>query len=150
MLFQWEELLIHKAHYEQLEIIKRFLLYFVLPSNLVGVNSSKALKKFWITENDLLPNDMIFSGSEVRKIVKNNADYNVRKCYLECAEYIAQKLPLDNPFLRKISSINQELVMSISKTVMKNLPSLPMYISDHLDDLELNEFHQEVRKISID
>ena len=93
---------------------------------------------------------MIFSGSEVRKILKNNADYNVRKCYLEYAEYIAQKLPLDNPFLRKISSINQELVMSKSKTVMKTLLSLPMYISDLLDDLELNEFDQEVRKICVD
>ena len=101
MLFQREEPLINKVHYEQVEIIKRFLLYSVLPSNLVGVNSGKALNKLRITENGLLPND-IFIGSEARKIVKDNAVKEfmgaVRKCYLECAEYIAQKLPLDNPF----------------------------------------------------
>ena len=75
----------------------------------------------------------------------------VRKCYLECAEYIAQKLPLDNPFLRTISCISPELVMSNSKTVMKNLLlNLLMYISNLLDSLELNEFNQEVAKICID
>ena len=58
MLFQQEEPLIHKVHYEQVQIIKRFFSYFVLPSNLVGVNSGKALKKLRITENDLLPNDI--------------------------------------------------------------------------------------------
>ena len=61
MLFQREEQLIYKVHYEQVEIIKRFLLYFVLSSNLVGVNSGKAFKKIQITENALLPNDMIYS-----------------------------------------------------------------------------------------
>ena len=34
MLFQREEPLINKVHYEQVEIIKRFLSYSVLPSNL--------------------------------------------------------------------------------------------------------------------
>ena len=100
---------------------------------------------------------MIFIGSEARKINKNNTDNNAvkefmdaaRKCYLECAEYIAQKLPLDNPFLRTISCIDPELVMSKSKTVTKNL-SLSTYISNLFDDSELNEFDQEVRKICID
>ena len=150
--------MIHKVHYKQVEIIKRFLSYFVLPSNLVGVNSGKVLKKLQITENDLLPNDMIFIGAEARRIVKNNFDDNtvkefmdaVRKCYMECAEYIAQKLLLDNPFLRTISCIDPELVMSKSKTVMKNLLSLSTYISNLLDDLKLNEFDKEVRKICID
>ena len=62
---------------------------------------------------------MIFIGCEARKIVKNNADDNavkefmdvVRKCYLKYAEYIAQKLPLDNPFLRTIFCIDPGLVM---------------------------------------
>ena len=62
---------------------------------------------------------------------------------------IAQKLPLDNPFLRTISCIDPQLVMSKSKTVMKNL-SFVTYISILLDDSELNEFDQEVRKICID
>ena len=92
ILFEREEPLIHKAHYDQLEIIKRFLSYFVLPSKLGGVKSGKGLKKLRITENDLLPNDIILTGSEARKIIKNNADDNavkefmdiVEKCYLEC------------------------------------------------------------------
>ena len=128
-----------------------------MPSNLVGVNSGKALKKLRITENGLLPND-IFIGSEARKIVKNNAEDNavkefmgaVRKCYLECAEYIAQKLPPDNPFLRTMSCINPELVISKNKTVIKNLLSLSTYISNLLDDSVLNEYDQEVKKICID
>ena len=94
---------------------------------------------------------MIFIGSEARKIIKkNNAEGNtvkefmdaVRKYYLECEEYIAQKLPLDNLFLRTISGINPELFMSKSKTVMENLPSFLTYISNLLDDSELNEFDQ--------
>ena len=83
MLFQREEPLIHKVHYEQVKIIKRFLSHFVLPSNLVGVNSSKVLKKLWITENDLLPNDTIFIGSKARKIVKNIADNNLVKEFMD-------------------------------------------------------------------
>ena len=158
MLFQRKEPIIHKPHYEQVEIVKRFLPYIVLPSRLVGVNSGKVLKKLRIIENDLLPNDMIFIGSKARKIVKSNANDNtvkefmdaVKKCYLECAEDIAQKLSLDNPILRTISCIDPELVMSKRKTVMKNLLSLPTYISNLLDDLELNELDQEIRKICID
>ena len=129
-----------------------------MPSKLVGVNSGKALKKLRITEHDLLPNAMIFIGCEARKIVKNNAGDNsvkefmdaVRKCYLECAEYIAQKLPIENSFLRTISCIDPELVMSKSKTVRKNLLILLTYISNLRDNSELNEFDQEVRKIYID
>ena len=83
MLFQREESLIHKVHYEQVEIIKRFLSYFVLPSKLVGVKSGKSLKKLRITDNDLLLNDMIFIGSEARKIVKNNADDNAVKEFMD-------------------------------------------------------------------
>ena len=81
------------------------------------------LKKVRITEDDLLPNDMIFIGSEARKIVKNNADDNaitefmdtVSKCYLGCAENIAQKLPLSNPFLRTIFCISRELLIVKAK-----------------------------------
>lgn len=62
-------------------------------------------------------------------------------------------LPLDNPFLRTISCIDPELVMSKSKTVMKNLLSLLTRISNLLDESDLNEnlneFDQEVRKICI-
>ena len=162
MLFQREGLLIHEVHYGQVEIIKRFLSYFVMPSKLVGVNTGKALKKLQTTENDLLPSDMIFIGSENNandSFVKKFMDA-VRKCSLECAEYTAQDihctehiLPLDNPFLRTISCINPELVMSKSKNVMKNLLSLVTLISNLLDDSDLNEnlneFDQEVRKICI-
>ena len=81
------------------------------------------LKKVRITEDDLLPNDMIFIGSEARKIVKNNADDNaitefmdtVSKCYLECTENIAQKLPPSNPFLRTIFCISRELLIVKAK-----------------------------------
>ena len=45
MLFQREESLIHKVHYEQVKIIKKILLSFVLPLKLVDVDSGKALKK---------------------------------------------------------------------------------------------------------
>lgn len=90
-----------------------------MSSKLVGANSGKVLKKLQITENGLLPNSLIFISSEARKVVKNNVVKEVmnavRKCYLECSKYIAQKLPLDNQFLRMISCIDLELATSKSK-----------------------------------
>ena len=105
-MFQREKPLIHKVHYEQVKTVKKTLSYFVLPSKLVDVNSDKALKKLWITWEWFVAQWYDFIGSEAKKIVKHNVDDNavkeftdvVRKCYLECSEFIAQKLPLDNPW----------------------------------------------------
>ena len=158
MLFQREEPLIHKVHFEQIDIIKTFLSYFVKPEKLSQVNTGRKLKKLEISEDDMLPNDMLFVGTSAKKIISKlgpdnqnvvNFFQKVRTCYLSCAKYIKEKLPLENEFLMSITCIDPELVTGNSKTVLKKLLSLPTLISV-LPDEELDIYDGEARKIFID
>ena len=115
MLFQKKGPLIHKVYFEQIDVVHTFLIYFVKPEKVVGVTFGKKNKGLEITNSDILPNKMLFFGTGARKIISKLGEKNeivssfflkLRKCYLVCAKYIQQKLPLENKVWKLIAIIN--------------------------------------------
>ena len=58
------------------------------------------------------------------------------KAYAECATYIAEKLPLENEFLKNIAAIDPIAIASRKSIVLKSLLKLPFLMKNVLVDEE--------------
>ena len=56
------------------------------------------------------------------------------KAYAECATYIAEKLPLENEFLKNIAAIDPIAIASRKSIVLKSLLKLPFLMKNVLVD----------------
>ena len=108
MLFQKDEPMVHKVYYKQVDIVKNFLSFCVKPSVLAGVQTATQLKELKITDAEILPNNMLFVGTEASKIIKKCPSSSivnrflglVREAYHTSVVYIIEKLPLRNKALK--------------------------------------------------
>ena len=115
-VFQQEELAIFKVHTEQLNVFMEFLISFVKPEIIAQNKDVKRLRKLDFHSPVIkLPKAMISVGSTANKILKKvKKDHptvqefleNASKAYAECATYMADKLPLENEFLKNVAAID--------------------------------------------
>ena len=72
----------------------------------------------------------------------------LRKFYLASVKYIQQNLFVKNKVLKSIATINSEMIITMSKSVMKYLMNLPSSIQV-LEESEIEMYDVEVRKITV-
>ena len=70
MLFQREQPLIHKIYYEQIDVVRTFLSYFVKPEVLAKCKNAKQLRAIDLSGDNILPTNLIFIGQKAKSIVK--------------------------------------------------------------------------------
>ena len=124
MLFQREQLLIHKIYYDQIDVVRTFLSYFVKPEVLAKCKNAKQLVAIDLSGDNILPTNLIFIGQKAKSIVKEKDKEFLEKvvnAYISCGKYILKKLPLRNRNLKIISSIDPKLVTSSTTRVLDNL-----------------------------
>ena len=111
-----------KEHAEQVNVFMEFLIDFVKLEVIAQSKDIKKLKKvnFHATENQS-PKTMISVGTIANKLLKKvNKDHltiqnflsNALKAYAECATYMAERLPLENEFLKNIAAIDPIAITS--------------------------------------
>ena len=137
-IFQPAEPAVYRKHTEQLNVFMEFLIDFVKPEVIAQNKDVKKLKKvnFHATENQL-PKTMISVGTIANKLLKKVNKYhptiqdflsNALKTYAECATYMAEKLPLENEFLKNIAAIGPIAITSRKSIVLKSLLKLPFFM----------------------
>ena len=72
------------------------------------------------------------------------------KAYAECATYIAEKLPLENEFLKNIAAIDPIAIASRKSIVLKSLLKLPFLMKNVLVDEEAEMYENDCRRLSVD
>ena len=72
------------------------------------------------------------------------------KAYAECATYIAEKLPLENEFLKNIAAIDPIAITSRKSIVLKSLLKLPFLMKNVLVDEEAEIYENDCRRLSVD
>ena len=159
-VIQQEEPAVYRIHTEQLNVFMEFLIDFVKPEVITQSIDVKKLKKvnFHATENQL-PKTMISVGTIASKLLKKvNKDHptiqhflsNALKAYAECATYMAEKLPLENKFLKNIAVIDPIAITSRKSIVLKSLLKLPFLMKNVLVDEEAEMYESDCRRLFVD
>ena len=159
-VFQQEEPAIFKVHTEQLNVFMEFLISFVKPEIIAQNKDVKRLRKLDFHSPVIkLPKAMISVGSTANKILKKvKKDHptvqefleNASKAYAECATYMADKLPLENEFLKNVTAIDPIAITSRNSIVLKSLLKLPSFMKNVVVNEELDEYESDCRRIMID
>ena len=99
---------------------------------------------------------MISVGTIANKLLKKvNKDHltmqdclsNALKVYAECATYMAEKLPLENEFLKNIAAIDP---IAITKSILQSLLKLPFLMKNVLVDEEAEVYENDCRRLFLD
>ena len=102
---------------------------------------------------------MISAGTIANKLLKKvNKDHptiqdfqsNALKAYAECTTYIAEKLTLENEFLKNIAAIDPIAITSRKSIVLKSLLKLPFLMKNVLVDEEAEMYENDCRRLSVD
>ena len=152
MLFQQEQPLIHKIYYEQIDVVRTFLSYFLKPEVLAKCKNVKQLVAIDLSGDNILPTNLIFIGQKAKSIVKKKDKEfleEVVNAYISCGKYILKKLPLRNRNLKIISSFDPKLVTSSSTRVLDNLLRLPDIFIHGLRS-EVDGYSQKICKLMVD
>ena len=157
-LFESKQPLIHRLHEEQVSVFLEFLACFVCPESLEDITISQLLgMDFSDVALHQKKGDM-FIGAGTKKVVaelrlkyKDSlvGDFfqQALTAYMDCANYMRGKLPLNNNLLRNAAALdpcNRKKSSSLKK--LKRLPSL---VPNVLRDLELEAYEQEVHAFQV-
>ncbi|GBN50602.1 hypothetical protein AVEN_5061-1 [Araneus ventricosus] len=159
-LFESGTPLIHKLHDKQFELIKSFLGCFMKPEVLASLgDSTKKMMGLDIKKKCYhLPISSVFVGVKAKELIasapKSQYDKiksftnNIMKAYVACSEALQKKMPIDNVFLKCMSSVDPMCRKnSLALELMKKLPQL---VTNILLPKEKELFDLEVRKYHVD
>ncbi|GBN25381.1 hypothetical protein AVEN_143893-1, partial [Araneus ventricosus] len=131
-LFQTKEPLIHKLYDEQEQLFLDFLSCF-LKHEVLKRKNVKQLLSLNVSEDEvMLKKSKMFLGS-AESIVSKNLKHDTvvaflkqaNQAYVECAQYLQKKLPLNNSLLQSISAIDPiARGYSVTADRLKRLPKL--------------------------
>ena len=102
---------------------------------------------------------MISVGTIANKLLKKvNKDHptiqdflsNALQAYAKCATYMAEKLPLENEFLKNIAAIDPIAITSRKSIVLKSLLKLPFLMKNVPVDEEAEMYENDCRRLFID
>ena len=100
MRFEGDSPLIHKAYYQQVNLVKEFYSYFVKPSVVAKCKKGTHLLKLDLSEKNLLPKKLLFIGLKAKKLIDKLGYENgvvvgfpncVMKAYVDCGLYLQKK-----------------------------------------------------------
>ena len=125
-VFQQNEPAIYRIYPEQLNVFREFLVDFIKPEVITENKRVSQLKKVdFKSRKNQLPQSLISIGSVTYKIVKNSKKdltineflQNAMKTYADCATYMAEKLPLENKFLKDVTAIDPKEITSCKSSI---------------------------------
>ncbi|KAM9386326.1 uncharacterized protein KZ484_007857 [Pholidichthys leucotaenia] len=156
LLFQSKSTLIHILHDKQEELMRNFLACFMKPEFLVRL-SSQQLKTVKIAreEHCLHPKDM-FLGLAAEEMLQKEGDSPTVKCfldkatdaYVQCAQHLQKRLPLDNDFLKSVSAVDPSA--RGHHLTVRYLKSLRSTCKSFLTEEEASQISLEVHKYQVD
>ena len=159
-VFQQEEPAVYRIHTEQLNVFMEFLIDFVKPEVIAQNKDVNKLKKVdFHDKKNQLPKTMISVGTIANKLLKKvNKDHptvqeflrNALKAYAVCAKYMAEKLPLENEFLKNIAAIDPVAITSRKSIVLQSLLKLPCLMKNVLVDEEVEMYDNDCRRVFVD
>ena len=159
-VFQQNEPAIYRIYPEQLNVFREFLVDFIKPEVIAENKKVSQLKKVdFKSRKNQLPQSLISIGSVAYKIVKNSKKdnptineflRNAMKAYADCATYMAEKLPLENKFLKDVTATYPKEVTSCKSSTLKSLLNLPSLMENVLLDDEIDCYESECRRIIVD
>ena len=159
-VFQQNEPAIYRIYPEQFNVFRELLVDFIKPEVIAENKKVSQLKKvdFKSTKNQL-PQSLISIGSVAYKTVKNSKKdnptineflRNAMKAYADCVTYMAEKLPLENKFLKDVTAIDPKEITSCKSSTLKSLLNLPSLMENVLLDDEIDCYESECRRIIVD
>ncbi|CAM1291290.1 FBN1 (predicted) [Pycnogonum litorale] len=157
-LFQTKEPLVHRLHDKQEELFRDFLSFFVKQEHLIGKSALKLKQMDLEHDNGQFMNvkDM-YCGAGVKNVMKDSRrdDTTVRSflnractAFMQCAQYLQKKLPLDNPVLRAVSAIDP-VVRGHSQSC-KALKSLKAMVPCKMSLDDEDQFDLQVHRFQVD
>ena len=159
-VFHEQESAVYRIHTEQLNVFMEFLIDLVKPEVIAQNKDVNKLKKVdFHDKKNQLPKTMISVGTIANKLLKKvNKDHptvqeflrNTLKAYAVCAKYMAEKLPLENEFLKNIAVIDPIAITSRKSTVLQSLLKLPCLMKNVLVDEEVEMYDNDCRRVFVD
>lgn len=151
-LFQSNTTMVHKLHVKQVELFKNFLTCFVKPEVFKDM-SAKQLRDPMVLDlsnkKNLMPRkDIFIYGCEkCDSGILKNVLKTLKQGYVDCGEYLQQKLPLDNQLLESMVALNpHERGKHETIKLLKRLPKLAINV---FSDSELKDYELEIRKYNV-
>ena len=159
LVFEQKTPQIHKLYSKLVEVLRQFLSAF-MKFELIKNASGSALKAIEISEKTVRDKNDLFYGAKNERLMKKMKNLNrgdivshfqttVKESYMECGKYLRDHVPLDEPVLKCLASLNP---MSIGdSTNHKYLKKLGDFFPQLLDDDEkLEGFLKDVGSIQLD
>lgn len=156
--FQEKNISLHLIHIELYKLTKQFLSYFIKHEAISTADKVEDLLKIDVgsTANQL-PDNLIFTGVEVSKLIKNSKKSDVKvmefketlkTAYSKCAQYMLRKLPLKNSSFIRFTGLDPDLkgTTAAFSALIKLAESLPNVICED----EMTELDQEIRNYQVD
>lgn len=157
LMFEHATPLIHTLHDKQMELLKNFLGCFVKPEVLKEIKG-RHVKNLKLEKVHYLPFKSVFIGEMAKELIsvspKSQCDTikKFQSCTMEafagCGKMLLAKMPITNPFLKAVSSIDPACRQSsLSLKYMKQLPDFSSNIikseEKELYDLEVVRFQND-------
>lgn len=155
-LFQSKEPLIHKVYDEQKQLFLDFLSCF-MKQELLHIRSTKDLLDIDIlNESSHLNLNQIFIGAGTQSVISKGPNDEIKEeflakaksAYVQCANYLQKKLPLSNPVLKCISSIDP--TARGHEVTLQRLQKLPSLITNVLTNEDVESYSFEVHQYQVD
>ena len=162
MLFQQAEPAIHKLYDNQFKLTREFLANFIKPEVLLKYNTPSKLQDLDCSNPEFhLRKDFIFIGSKGKKIrSKSRKSDAIVESFLKqaldadvkCGNYLLKKIPINNPFLQCLSSIDPLAIISHSEAALGLLLKLSSHVTPVIlkSENDISEYEKECRRIIID
>ena len=157
-LFQKKNTALHLIHVELYNLMKQFLAYFIKHEIISIEDTFENLLKIDLKDpNNYLPDNMLFTGADVTKIIKNSkktdpriAEFRgtLKNAYSNCAAYMLKKLPLKNSSFIKFTGLDPSLRGSTS--VFSVLSKLAECLSNIITENEFPDLDKEIRAYQVD
>ena len=117
MIFQRSGTWVHQLHFEQMKAIKRYFSYFIKPQHLsddpaVVRKLNLQDRSIWLSDKQMFygsAKNLISTGLDEDCSIVGEIVLSLRIAYIKTGEYMLKKLPIENPTLLALSSLDPEV-----------------------------------------
>ena len=150
--FQTKQQTIHRYWDRQLETVREFLSLFVKPETIRQLQKLSALLSYKAKKEDMLGvSSRILGKPKLIREMKGTDEFSTfmehtTRAYIDCSNYLLNKLPLNSPVLRCLSAIDP--VVQQTSEGLRLMEELPKYLQVLSEDEEVS-YTIELKKISL-
>ena len=151
-LFQREDPLIHILYSEMKDLLKAFMLRFLMSSDVSVQNTGRKLLEVDIEEKDSQLSDMEIGQStksllDKKKDIAKTELMNMRKFYRTVTQFLQKRLPLNNEILRDITCLHPS--MQKSESVSKRIKNIALKVPQIILESQVAQVTDEWKLYSL-